>query len=126
MGLNNRAQAVSLLLACALGGGLGLLYDLLRPIRRRTWNGFWDFLFCLCSAAAAFLFAMRSENGVLGTGELFSALLGLLFYFRFLSPRLLPMFDAYVQKLGVFFINTQKFAKKVRQSAKKLFQILRG
>lgn len=126
MGLDNRAQAVSLLLACALGAGLGLLYDLLRPIRRRTWNGLWDFLFCLCAAAAAFLFAMRSENGVLGTGELFFVLLGLLLYFRFPSPRLLPLFDAYVTKFGVFIVKTQEFTKKVRQSAKKLFQKSHG
>ena len=121
-----RAQAVSLLFACGLGAGLGLLYDLLRPIRRRFGNGFWDFLFCLCSAASAFLFAMRSENGMLGTGEVLLALLGLLLYFQLLSPFLLPYFDTCVRKIGVLCVNTQNSAKKVRCSVKKLFQNLLG
>ena len=126
MELSIRAQAVSLLLACGLGAGLGLLYDLLRPIRRRFGNGFWDFLFCLCSAVLAFLFAMRSENGTLGAGEVLLALLGLLLYFQLLSPILLPYLDVCVRKVGVFCVNTQNSAKKVRHSVKKLFQNLLG
>lgn len=126
MELSIRAQAVSLLFACGLGAGLGLLYDLLRPIRRRFGNGFWDFLFCLCSAASAFLFAMQSENGMLGTGEVLLALLGLLLYFQFLSAFLLPYFDTCVRKIGVLCVNTQNSAKKVRCSVKKLFQNLLG
>ncbi|MBQ3702107.1 MAG: hypothetical protein II885_05050 [Oscillospiraceae bacterium] len=126
MELSICAQAVSLLFACGLGAGLGLLYDLLRPIRRRFGNGFWDFLFCLCSAASAFLFAMRSENGMLGTGEVLLALLSLLLYFQLLSPFLLPHLDACVRKIGVLCVNTQNSAKKVRRSVKKLFQNLLG
>jgi len=120
--LSIRAQALSGLAACALGLGLGLLYDLLRPVRRHGGSGLWDFLFCLLSAAAAFLFAMRSPNGVFGSAELLLTLLGLLLYFELLSPFILPVFGYCDRKFGAFCINTQNFVKKVSQTAKKLFQ----
>ncbi|MBQ6927088.1 MAG: hypothetical protein IJQ36_02115 [Oscillospiraceae bacterium] len=122
MGLEIRAEALSLLLGAALGVGLGLLYDLLRPMRHRFWAAFWDLLFCLCAAAAAFLFAMRAENGVLGTGELLLCLAGLLLYLRLLSPLLLPWWEKRVTKIGVILQKAQANAKKVPEIAKKLFQ----
>ena len=122
MALSIRAQALSLLLACALGLGAGLLYDLLRPVRRRSGSALWDLLFCLTAAAAAFLFAMRAESGSFGTMELLAALFSLLLYFELLSPVFLPIFGFLDQKIGVICINTQNFAKKVCQAAKKLFQ----
>ena len=126
MGLEIRAEALSLLLGCAMGAGLGLLYDLLRPIRHRTRAWFWDLLFCLCAAGSAFLFAMRSESGVLGTGELLMSFLGMFSYFRLLSPVFLPLFDAFVTEIGVFLVNTQVLIKKVGFFAKKLFHNLQG
>ena len=122
MGLEIRAEALSLLLAFALGAALGLLYDLLRPIRRLAWAGLWDLLICLCAAAAAFLFAMREENGVLGTGEILLSLAGLLLYLRLLSPLLLPLWEKCVQEIGAFAQKAQENAKKVPENAKKLFQ----
>lgn len=122
MGLEIRAEALSLLLGAAMGAGLGLLYDLLRPIRRRSRAWFWDLLFCLCAAAAAFLFAMRAENGVLGTGEILLSLTGLLLYLRCLSPLLLPCWERKVQKTGAILKKTQAYAKKVPENTKKLFQ----
>ena len=122
MDLSIRLQAVSLLLACALGMGLGLLYDLLRPIRRRSGDFVWDLLFCFCAAVSAFLFAMRSPAAVLGTVDLLLALFGLLAYFHLLSPVLLPVFGKIDRAFGVFWINTQNRLKKVAQTAKKLFQ----
>ena len=119
MGVDIRAQALSLLLGCALGAGLGLLYDLLRPIRRRGGDTLWDLLFCLTAAAAAFLFAMRAENGVLGTGELLFSLLGLLLYFRLLSPGCFSFFASCLEKFRVLWINTQISAKKVGRNCKK-------
>ena len=125
MTLDIRTQALSLLLAFAGGAALGLLYDLLRPIRWRSGNALWDALFCLCAASLAFLFAMRSESGTLGAVEILSALLGLLSHRRFVSPALLPILDRLAQKIGVLWIYTQIFAKKVPDTAKKLFQISR-
>ena len=122
MGVDLSAQALSLLLACALGTALGTLYDLLRTIRRHGNNALWDALFCLCAAAAAFLFAMRAENGVLGTGEILLSLAGLLLYLRLLSPLLLPLWEKCVQEIGAFARKAQENAKKVPESAKKLFQ----
>jgi len=122
MGVEIRAQALSLLLGCALGAGLGLLYDLLRPLRHRGGESLWDLLFCLTAAAAAFLFAMRAENGVLGTGEVLAALLGLLLYTQLLSPHFSRMWENRVQKIGVFLRKAQNKTKKVPHYAKKLFQ----
>ena len=122
MGVSLRAQAVSLGLACALGLGLGLVYDLLRPIRRHSGDTLWDALFCLFAAGAAFLFAMRAGSGALGTGELLLCLLGLLAYFRLLSPVLLPVFGILDRKIGAIWIFTQNSGKKVLLFAKKLFQ----
>ena len=106
MALSIRGQALSLLLACGLGLVLGLLYDMLRPIRRRGGDTLWDGLFCLCAAGAAFFLAMRAESGVLGTGELLMSLL--------------------VSEIGVLLANTQLLIKKVAFSAKKLFQNSQG
>ncbi len=126
MALSVRTQALSLLLACALGGGLGLFYDLLRPIRRRGGSLFWDLLFCLTAAVLCFLFAMRAEYAGLGTGELMSSLLGLLLYFRLLSPFFLPIFENIIRILRAFFKKAQDVSKKVRSFAKKLFQNQQG
>lgn len=124
MELSIRAQALSLAFALALGAGLGLLYDILRPIRRHGAGTFWDLLFCLGAAGSAFLFAMRAPNGVLGAGEVLFSLLGLLAYFHLLSPTLLPVFGILDLKFGAFWIFTQNSGKKVLLIAKKLFQKL--
>jgi len=99
MALSIRAQALSLLLAFAVGAGLGLLYDLLRPLRRRCGDTLWDLLFCFAAAALAFLLAMRAGSGVLGTGELALSLLGLLAYFRLPGPVLLPGIEKAAEKI---------------------------
>lgn len=122
MGVNIRAQALSLLLGCALGAGLGLLYDLLRPIRRRGGEALWDLLFCLAAAAAAFLFAMRAENGVLGSGEVLACFAGLTLYGQLLSAHVGCMWENGVRKIGAIFRKAQNIAKKVPRGAKKLFQ----
>ena len=119
MALSIRAQALSLLAALALGTGLGLLYDLFRALRRRGRDTLWDLLFCALAACAAFLFAMRADNGIFGTGELLLSLLGLLVYFRFLSPRCLPAFGFCLNGFRVFCIKTLNFAKKVGRCCKK-------
>ena len=126
MGLGIRAQAASLLFACAGGAGLGMFYDLLRPIRRRGGDTLWDLLFCVCAAGLAFLLAMRAESGTLGTGEIASCLVGLLLYLWLLSPLLFPVFEKSVETIGVFFKKAQFLAKKVWTWIKKLFQILPG
>ena len=122
MGVDLSAQALSLLLACALGTALGTLYDLLRTIRRHGNNALWDALFCLCAAAGAFFYAMRSPDGMLGTAEILLCGFGLLCYFHLLSPIFLPLFVNLDCAIGAIWIFTQNLGKKVALSAKKLFQ----
>ena len=126
MRLDPGAQARALLIACAGGAALGLLYDLLRPPRRRFGDTLWDLLFCFCAAALCFTLAMRAENGRLGSGELLAALLGLLAYWHLLSPPLRPVLENAAAKIGVLWINTQNLTKKVSEHGKKLFQKTRG
>ncbi len=112
MELSIRAQALSLGLALALGAALGLLYDLLRPVRHHGGGPVWDALFCLCAAAAAFLFAMHAPGGVLGSSEVLLSLFGLLLYFQLLSPVFLPIFGKLDRVIGAIWIFTQNLRKK--------------
>ena len=76
-------QALALALAFGLGLGTGLMYDMLRPLRRRGGKplaAVTDAVFALASAFCLFLFAMQADNGRLGTWELAAALLGFLLY----------------------------------------------
>ncbi len=73
-------QAFRLTLAPILGAGLGLVYDLLRPLRRRMGRAapLADVLFALLGGAAAFLFACAAPDARLGTWELAAMLSGFL------------------------------------------------
>ena len=89
-------QALRLLLALLLGLSTGLLYDLLRPLRRAAGTvaaAGLDALFCLLTGAGIFLFAMSAGDGKLGQWELCAALLGFLAWLHLLSPFVLPVFE---------------------------------
>ncbi len=122
MGLPIRAQALSLLLALGTGAALGLLYDLLRPIRRRGRDAVWDVLFCAASSSLCFLLALREENGRLAGGQLLGGLLGFCLYLHLLSPLFLPT----LERCALFWEQNWKSMKdrfKKRQLfRKKLFQ----
>ena len=80
-------EAALLLPALLLGIGLGLIYDLLRPLRRHVekaaaWT---DVLFVLLAGAAAFALAMCVPDGRLGLWSLAAALLGFLLQLHLLS-----------------------------------------
>ena len=126
MGLPIRAQALSLLLALGTGAALGLLYDLLRPIRRRGRDAVWDVLFCAASSSLCFLLALREENGRLAGGQLLGGLLGFCLYLHLLSPLFLPT----LERCALFWEQNWKSMKdrfKKRQLfRKKLFQNLQG
>ena len=123
MGQSIRVQALGLLLALGLGAGLGLLYDLLRPLRRRTGDALWDLLFCAATASACFCFAMGSENGRLGSGELAASLAGFCLYVHALSPSVAPFLEGAVRRMGRFRRLLGARLKKIQNFAKKLFQI---
>lgn len=94
MGIELEGQALRLLLAAGGGFGLGLFYDLLRPVRRRLGRpAGWllDLLFCLGAGAGAFVYAMGAGSGRMGLWELAAALLGFAVYMNTLSG---PVFRA--------------------------------
>ena len=121
MELSIRSQGLSLLLALGVGAALGLLYDLLRPLRRRGRDTLWDLLFCAAAAVLCFLLAMREENGRLAGGQLLSSLLGLCLYLHVLSPYLAPRLERAAVWLESRWRTVKSCLKKICNSAKKLF-----
>mgnify|MGYP004664949167 FL=1 len=73
------AQALGLVLAFVMGAGMGVLYDVLRPLRRRSGRGgaaALDALYMLLCGALSFVFAMGAGSGKLGMWELAATLAG--------------------------------------------------
>lgn len=123
-----QAQLLGLGLALALGTGLGLLYDLLRPPRRRSGGmlaAALDLLYALAAGAAVFLHAMGAPSGRMGLWELSAALLGFLFYLHALSPALLPVLELPYRVMGNMMRLFKKIEKNFVKSAKKFFQNVR-
>ncbi len=128
MGVRLEDQLRSLLLALALGAAAGLLYDLLRPLRRRTGplaGALLDIFACLLTGCGAFLYAMGAGNGRLGQWELAAMLLGFLLYLHVLSPPLLRLFTAGLNRVCRLPFPGGKRRKKFRDSAKNDFQNMR-
>ena len=118
-------QAQTLLLAALLGLAAGLVYDLLRPPRRRLRGPaalLPDALFCLLVGAAFFLFAMSAGEGRLGLGALAAAWTGFLAWLRLCSPFVLPVFDRLFQYLDIIPLFLEKKRKKFQKSKKKTFK----
>ncbi len=113
-------QGLSLMCFALLGLGLGLLYDLLRPMRYSGGPAIlWDGLFCAAAAAGCFVLSMNS--GRLGQWELAAALLLFCLYINLLSPLLLP----YILGIAKTMYNCYKIivikAEKMLEMAKKFF-----
>lgn len=121
-------QGLALLLALGMGIGTGLVYDLLRPLRRRTGKAAGaalDVLFCLLSGFAVFSFAMGADDGRLGLWELSAALLGFIGYLYTLSRPILYVFTALLDFLCNFMTACKNLIKKFALSAKIVFQKVR-
>ena len=86
-GIPGDRSPAGLLTALLFGAGLGLLYELLRPLRHRAGRAgaLLDVLFAILSGIAAFVFAMGAENGRMGQWELAAMLAGFLLWLHFLS-----------------------------------------
>lgn len=128
MSLSVSHQGWALLLSLAMGAGIGLVYDVLRPARRHsgaTLATLLDALFAVTAAVAAFFFAMASGDGRLGTWELAASLLGFLLYMHLLSPFLLPPMEKIFRAAGRFLIRMKNLIKKVQNKLKKLFPKIR-
>lgn len=117
-------QALALAMALLLGLGTGLLYELLRPLRRlggKPLAAAADAAFAFASAFGLFVFAMQADNGRLGTWELAAALLGFLLYMHSLSPLLLPPLNKFFQILGKGLKVLGKNLEKIQNRLKCLF-----
>ena len=110
-------QSAALFIALLMGVCIGVLYDLLRPLRRRTGRmagALLDVLFCAASGCAVFTYAMGAGDGRLGIWELAAALIGFLLYMHTLSTLFLRVFTAMLDVL-------YKAASAVKEFARKLF-----
>ena len=124
MGQSIEGQALELL-AFLLGGAmLGLVYDLLRPIRRAAGRGggALDVLFCAAGGALFFLLAMRTGSGRMGTWSLAAAAVGFCMYMQTLSALLLPAFTAVDTAAAGAARGCKKVIKKFCKYAKSIFQ----
>lgn len=116
--------------AILLGLSLGLVYDLMRALRRlggRLWCGALDVLCCAASAAGVFLYAMAGD-GEVRLFILIGVLGGAVLFFCLLSRVLRPVWDFWVDLLllpaglaGKFFGNVKNFCKKVFPFLRKWF-----
>ncbi len=88
-------QLQGLCRAVLLGGGLGVLYDLMRVARRRlSWawlGGLLDLLFWIAATVALFLFSHEAWNGQIRLYGALFCLLGGAAYFWGLSPVVLKV-----------------------------------
>lgn len=128
MSLSVAHQGWALLLALAMGAGLGLAYDILRPGRRaggRLLGRLLDAAFALTAGVGLFLFAMAAGDGRLGTWELAAALVGFLLYMQLLSPLLLPPMEQFFRIIWKILEQTKELTKKVQNMLKKLFPKIR-
>ena len=97
------AQALGLVLAFVMGAGMGVLYDVLRPLRRRSGRGgaaVLDALYMLLCGVLAFTFAMGAGSGKLGVWELAAALAGFAGYIHTLSDAVFPLLDRAAGMIG--------------------------
>ncbi len=122
------AQLATFLRAILLGASLGLVYDLLRVLRRlggRIWGGILDALYCVAAASSLFFFTLAGD-GELRLFILAGAAGGAVLYFCLLSPLLLPLLGLWLEifMAPVRFIGA--ILKKCGKIFKKLFSFLRG
>lgn len=114
------AQLLALLSFGLLGLLLGLVYDLLRPLRYFCKGGtVWDFFFCALGAAGFFCLSMQS-----GRPEFWgmAAALGCFcLYINLLSPLLLPVFLGIFNIMHKGHISLSLRFKKLLFSVKKFF-----
>ena len=128
MGVDIGEQTLALLTAFALGAGVGICYDLLRPLRRRTGQAVraaLDVLFCVLAGCAVFLYAMGEDNGRLGIWDLAAALLGFIIYLHTLSDTMLSLFTAILDVVCKVMKACKKILKKSAVSAKIIFKKMR-
>ena len=85
-----------------LGGGIALLYDLLRPLRLRHPRLTWltDGAYCLTALLTVFLFLLRRVEGVPRLYVLLGLLGGGMLFFGLLSALLRPVWEFWADTLA--------------------------
>jgi MFS family permease len=114
MGVSISAQTISIT-ASALGGLIaGLLYDLLRTVRRgrsRAAGVICDLVFCVFCTGAMFLIGMAFCGGRPGFWEPFGFVSSFCLYLFGISPSIVPFFGTLWEKSGE---NIKKLDKIVK------------
>ena len=124
VGQSIEGHALELLVFLLGGALLGLMYDMLRPIRRAAGRGggALDVLFCALGGALFFALAMRTGSGRMGTWSLAAAAVGFCMYMQALSALLLPVFAAIDAAAVRAWQGCKKVIKKFCKYAKSIFQ----
>ncbi len=119
------SQSARLVLGFVLGAALGLAYDLLRPLRRRSGRAgaaALDAVFAVLAGVSAFVFAMGAGSGRMGVWELASALAGFTGYMHTLSDSVFALTDGAFARGVKITLQIKKLIKKIAETAKFLFQ----
>ena len=127
MGNEIPEQLAMFLRSVALGGVLGLVYDLTRCLRRLggpLWRGLLDVAVSLTAAASLFFFIMAG-SGELRLFILIGALGGGVLFFSLLSPLLRPLWDFWLDLLLIPARLLGRIGKKLYRICKKLFSFPR-
>ena len=120
-------QLAMFLRSILLGGTLGLIYDLLRTLRRlggRVWGGVLDGFFCVLAVSGLFLFTMAGD-GVLRLFVLMGALGGGVLFFCLLSRPMRPLWDFWLELLLAPAELVWRTGKKCGRRTKKSFSFCR-
>lgn len=124
MELELEKQAIALAEAFLCGAGVGAVYDLLRPLRRRSGKileNTLDALFCLLAFASAFLLGQHTYKGRLGLWELLGMTLGFAAYMGSLSPWFLRLIETILELFSSIFLRAMKALKKSHDFLKNFF-----
>ena len=127
MGNEIPEQLAMFLRSVALGGVLGLVYDLARCLRRLggpLWRGLLDVAVSLTAAASLFFFIMAG-SGELRLFILIGTLGGGVLFFSLLSPLLRPLWDFWLDLLLIPARLLGRIGKKLYRICKKLFSFPR-
>lgn len=102
-----RREALAFLAMTACGGGISLLFDLLRAVRRSlkpkaVLGAVMDILFCAASCFSALWCVWHFNSGAFRFYEVTGLILGGIFYFTLLSKWALRIFSVIIENILKF------------------------
>lgn len=127
MGICVSEQLSLFLRSIVLGISLGLLYDILRALRKRggpVWGGLLDAVYCLTAVGGIFLFVMAG-NGEVRLFILLGALGGAILFLCLFSNYLRPLWDFWIDTFLFPVTILKKAGKRAQEICKKLFSFFR-